>query len=243
LELATARPGPFRWTKLSINQIVKDRVNMLLEASMALEQVTFETADHKEATMSFRRSASRSSVGASFSDGRQSASQRRDPRDAPGFHARLSCRELERSAAATADGLPEAIAAIWTKLVGQGVASLGCDFSEEVFARFWWSWRELGRAACPAPMWSRRLQISRLPDVAPKPRRACLKSARRHSADCVFLRRARSRPEYGSIRVANGSASGLLRFVEVAASCTHLVVPVDGSELAVVDLAEPGCRA
>ena len=43
-----------RWTKLSINQIVKDRVNMLLEASMALEQVTFETADHKEATMSFK---------------------------------------------------------------------------------------------------------------------------------------------------------------------------------------------
>ena len=43
-----------RWTKLSINQIVKDRVNMMLEASMALEQVTFETADHKEATMSFK---------------------------------------------------------------------------------------------------------------------------------------------------------------------------------------------
>jgi hypothetical protein len=39
---------------LSINQIVKDRVNMMLEASMALEQVTFETADHKEATMSFK---------------------------------------------------------------------------------------------------------------------------------------------------------------------------------------------
>jgi len=29
-------------------------VNMMLEASMALEQVTFETADHKEATTSFK---------------------------------------------------------------------------------------------------------------------------------------------------------------------------------------------
>jgi enoyl-CoA hydratase len=29
-------------------------VNMQLEASMALEQVTFATADHKEATMSFK---------------------------------------------------------------------------------------------------------------------------------------------------------------------------------------------
>lgn len=41
-------------TKLSINQILKDRVNHLLEASMALEQVTFATADHKEATRAFK---------------------------------------------------------------------------------------------------------------------------------------------------------------------------------------------
>jgi enoyl-CoA hydratase len=39
---------------LSINQILKDRVNMMLEASMALEQVTFATDDHKEATLSFK---------------------------------------------------------------------------------------------------------------------------------------------------------------------------------------------
>ena len=50
IELANGPTWAIRWTKLSINQIVKDRVNMLLEASMALEQVTFETADHKEAT-------------------------------------------------------------------------------------------------------------------------------------------------------------------------------------------------
>ena len=50
LELAHGPTWAIRWTKLSINQIVKERVNMLLEASMALEQVTFETADHKEAT-------------------------------------------------------------------------------------------------------------------------------------------------------------------------------------------------
>jgi enoyl-CoA hydratase len=54
LELANGPTWAIRWTKLSINQIVKDRVNMLLEASMALEQVTFETADHKEATSSFK---------------------------------------------------------------------------------------------------------------------------------------------------------------------------------------------
>lgn len=54
IELANGPTWAIRWTKLSINQIVKERVNMLLEASMALEQVTFETADHKEATMSFK---------------------------------------------------------------------------------------------------------------------------------------------------------------------------------------------
>src|SRR6202048_1903041 len=54
LELANGPTWAIRWTKLSINQIVKDRVNMLLEASMALEQVTFETADHKEATTLFQ---------------------------------------------------------------------------------------------------------------------------------------------------------------------------------------------
>ncbi|NUZ04730.1 enoyl-CoA hydratase/isomerase family protein [Piscinibacter koreensis] len=53
-ELANGPTWAIRWTKLSINQIVKERVNHLLEASMALEQVTFETADHKEATLSFK---------------------------------------------------------------------------------------------------------------------------------------------------------------------------------------------
>jgi enoyl-CoA hydratase/carnithine racemase len=54
IELANGPTWAIRWTKLSINQIVKDRMNMLLEASMALEQVTFATADHKEATTSFK---------------------------------------------------------------------------------------------------------------------------------------------------------------------------------------------
>ena len=53
-ELAAGPSWAIRWTKLSINQIVKERVNHMLEASMALEQVTFATADHKEATLSFK---------------------------------------------------------------------------------------------------------------------------------------------------------------------------------------------
>jgi enoyl-CoA hydratase len=53
-ELAHGPSWAIRWTKLSINQVLKGRVNLMLEASMALEQVTFETADHKEATSAFK---------------------------------------------------------------------------------------------------------------------------------------------------------------------------------------------
>ncbi|KIQ35243.1 enoyl-CoA hydratase [Variovorax paradoxus] len=53
LELANGPTWAIRWTKLSINTVIKERVNLLLEASMSLEQVTFETADHREATRAF----------------------------------------------------------------------------------------------------------------------------------------------------------------------------------------------
>jgi enoyl-CoA hydratase/carnithine racemase len=52
-ELAEGPSWAIRWTKLSVNKILKERVNLILEASMALEQITFETADHREATRAF----------------------------------------------------------------------------------------------------------------------------------------------------------------------------------------------
>lgn len=55
LELAHGPTWATRWTKLSVNQVVKDRVNRLMEASMALEQVTFGLGDHREATQAFKQ--------------------------------------------------------------------------------------------------------------------------------------------------------------------------------------------
>ena len=52
---------------------------------------------------------------------------------------------------------PEQIAAIWTSLVGQGVAALGCDFSEGGLREILVVMTELGGAACSAPMWSAAL--------------------------------------------------------------------------------------
>ena len=60
-------------------------------------------------------------------------------------------------AAARQAAAPEEISAIWTKLVGQGVASLGCDFSEGGLREILVVMTELGRVACPAPVWSAAL--------------------------------------------------------------------------------------
>ncbi len=87
---------------------------------------------------------------------------------------------------------------------------------------------ELGRAVCPAPMWSAALaNLGACRD--------CRRSggSRFAAKDCMTGRRA-SRSRFGALdpdrqcrfdsRLSDGRASGLLRFVEVAGSCTHLVV-------------------
>jgi alkylation response protein AidB-like acyl-CoA dehydrogenase len=45
-----------------------------------------------------------------------------------------------------------------------------------------------------------------------------------------------------TIQIADGRLSGLLRFVEVAGSCTHLLVAIDPSRLALVELGAAGAR-
>ena len=48
--------GPTRaigWTKLSVNKVIKERVNLILEASLSLEGHSFNTYDHQEASKAF----------------------------------------------------------------------------------------------------------------------------------------------------------------------------------------------
>ena len=56
-------------------------------------------------------------------------------------------------------GSPSAddISAIWRKLIGQGVAALGSSRDEGGLREILVVMAELGRAACPAPMWSTAL--------------------------------------------------------------------------------------
>jgi enoyl-CoA hydratase len=53
-ELADGAPWAIRWTKLSVNKILKDQMNLVLETSMALEKYCFHMDDHKEATRAFK---------------------------------------------------------------------------------------------------------------------------------------------------------------------------------------------
>ena len=53
-ELADGATWAIRWTKLSVNKALKERVNLVLETSMALEKACFHMEDHKEATRAFK---------------------------------------------------------------------------------------------------------------------------------------------------------------------------------------------
>ena len=52
-ELAEGATWAIRWTKLSVNRILKQNMHMILDASMALEHETMHMQDHREATKAF----------------------------------------------------------------------------------------------------------------------------------------------------------------------------------------------
>jgi alkylation response protein AidB-like acyl-CoA dehydrogenase len=143
--------------------------------------------------------------------------------------------------AAEQSSSPEAISAIWSKLVGQGVASLGCDFSEGGLREILVVMAELGRAACPAPMWSAALANLALSGGQAEAAVTLLEKLHDGTARVAFSFGALD-PDAntGTIQLVDGRASGLLRFVEVAGSCTYLVVAVEASGVAIVALDGPG---
>ena len=145
------------------------------------------------------------------------------------------------NAAAGQTATAEEISAIWTRLVGQGVAALGCDFSQGGLREILVVMAELGRAACPAPMWSAALSNLGLSGCSADIATKLLAELHAGAARVAFCFGGRNPDRHaGSIRAVDGKASGLLRFVEVAASCTHLVVAIAGNALAVLELDAAG---
>jgi enoyl-CoA hydratase len=49
-----ARRSPVRYTKLAVNKLVKDALNVAFDASTALALVTFQSEDHQEALAALR---------------------------------------------------------------------------------------------------------------------------------------------------------------------------------------------
>jgi alkylation response protein AidB-like acyl-CoA dehydrogenase len=142
----------------------------------------------------------------------------------------------------TGGASPEAIAGIWDRLVEQGVTVLGSDPQERSLSAIFVVMEELGRAACPAPMWSAvlaNLALSNAHSGADEMRRV-LEAGR---ARVAFSFGAFD-PDagIGSIVLDKARATGSLRFVEAARGATHLVVPVGETELALVDLGASGVK-
>jgi alkylation response protein AidB-like acyl-CoA dehydrogenase len=129
------------------------------------------------------------------------------------------------------------IASIWTQLAGQGVAALGCDFGEGGLREILVVMTELGRASCPAPMWSAALVNLTLSGCRAEVAVELLEKLHDGTARVAFSFGALDPDDNtGTIKLADGCASGLLRFVEVVGSCTHLVVAIEPSSVAIVAL-------
>ncbi|HEY3680937.1 MAG TPA: acyl-CoA dehydrogenase family protein [Bradyrhizobium sp.] len=143
----------------------------------------------------------------------------------------------KRSVATDRSQSDQEIASIWSRLVGQGVATLGSDPGEAGLREILIVMTELGRAACPAPMWSAALANMTLSDCPAEAAVELLDGLHAGTARVTFSFAALDpHSNAGAVDVADGHASGHLRFAEVAGSCTHLVAAIDDYGTAIVPL-------
>ncbi|WP_407165083.1 acyl-CoA dehydrogenase [Bradyrhizobium sp. ORS 111] len=140
-----------------------------------------------------------------------------------------------------ASSSPDEVSAIWRKLVGQGVAELGAAGSEGGLAEILVVMAELGRAGCPAPMWSAALTNLAISGSQVDVVLNLLE--RLHSGEVtVAFSFGALDPDIGagSVEVADLKATGVLRFVEAAGGATHLLVALDQAHMVLIDLGGPG---
>ncbi|MEH2486287.1 alkylation response protein AidB-like acyl-CoA dehydrogenase [Bradyrhizobium sp. AZCC 2230] len=136
---------------------------------------------------------------------------------------------------------PHDIVAMWSGLVTQGVANLGCNRAEGGLREVAVVLAELGRAACPAPMWSAALANFALSTSQSGAAVDLLKGLHAGAARVAFSFGALDPDQgTGSIQVRDERGRGLLRFVEAAGSCTHLLVAIDRTVLGLVALDAAG---
>ena len=109
---------------------------------------------------------------------------------------------------------PDDVSAIWHKLIGQGVASLGADPTETGLREIVVTMQELGRAGCPSPMLATALANMAFAGDRSEDASRLLGAAHCGSARLCWSFGVRDPDRNaGHIIVENGEASGLLRFV------------------------------
>ena len=134
----------------------------------------------------------------------------------------------------------DGISAIWRKLIGQGVAALGSDRGEGGLREILVVMAELGRAACLAPMWPTALANLALSGSRADAAVQLLEKLHAGTAVAAFSFGAcDADASAGSIRIDGSCGTGVVRFVE-ATGATHLLVAVDESHLALVQLDDSG---
>jgi alkylation response protein AidB-like acyl-CoA dehydrogenase len=133
------------------------------------------------------------------------------------------------------------ISAIWGKLVGQGVAALGSSRDQGGLREILVVMAELGRAACPAPMWSAALANLALSGARADVAVDLLEKLHAGMARVAFSFGALDPdPAVGAVRIDGMHGTGVLRFVEAPGPMTHLLLAVDKGTVALVGMNEPG---
>lgn len=140
-------------------------------------------------------------------------------------------------------GEADAAVAIWRKLVGQGIAALGSDAEAGGLREVLVAMAELGRAACPAPLWSATLANLALAGSSAAVAVDLLDEIHAGTAQIAFsfggLDPDRNT---GAVRFDGQAATGILRFVEAAGTATHLLAATGPSRLVLIALNGPGVQ-
>jgi alkylation response protein AidB-like acyl-CoA dehydrogenase len=179
-----------------------------------------------------------------------------DPSTLPGAEERAMLRDSLRgflemhwpaAEAVKRGGDAEAVAAIWSLLVDQGVASLGSDATEGGLSELVVAMEELGRAACPAPLLGAGLVNVVLADGADRSSPAAALLDRLHSGAARIgwsFGELDPNNDAGALSWHDDAVSGTLRFVDAGATATHLVVATtrEGGGLAIVALNTPAAQ-
>jgi alkylation response protein AidB-like acyl-CoA dehydrogenase len=136
------------------------------------------------------------------------------------------------------------VTALWSGLVGQGLATLGSDAEEGGLREIGVVMEELGRAACPAPLLGAMLANLLLARRGAPSDRAREWLAPLHEGQSrIAVASAGLAPgaSAGSLQVDRGVANGTLAFVDGAVHATHLLA-LAGTTLALIDCRQGGVQ-